>query len=384
VTQPPTPAGATPLAGTTVIDVSTMGPGPFASMVLADFGAEVIEIRRPGPVEVDASGQFGRGKRTLTIDLRAPGGAELIACLTDTADVFLEGYRPGTMERRGLGPDLLTARNPRLIYTRLTGWGQDGPYAGTAGHDINYVATAGPLGAVGTDTPTPALNLLGDFAGGSFPAVLGTVMALLARERTGRGQIVDAAMVDGSAYMMYAQFCELRRGEWQGRGTSMLSGNAPFYGVYRCSDGEWMSVGAIESKFYAQLLAGLDLDPALLECQLDRAEWPRVRALVAAAFAAKPRAHWTAIFSGTDACAYPVLNLDEVAADRHMTARGAVYPDAGGVAIAPAPRLSDTPAVAGQPRGTTADEQTALLIARGIDPAEIKRFQASGALHLAE
>ena len=178
--------------------------------------------------------------------------------------MFLESYRPGTMERRGLGPAELMERNPRLVYTRLTGWGQDGPYASQAGHDINYVAIGGPLGAVGFDTPVPAMNLLGDFAGGSFPAVLGTVLALLARERTGRGQVVDAGMVDGAAYLLFAQFCELGRGEWQGRGTGMLSGVAPFYGVYRCADGQWMSVGAIESKFYAQLLDGLGLGRELL------------------------------------------------------------------------------------------------------------------------
>jgi alpha-methylacyl-CoA racemase len=195
-------------------------------MMLADFGADVIEIRRPVPNEIDAADQFVRGKRQLTIDLRASGGAELIARLTDTSDVFLEGYGPGTMERRGLGPTVLMERNPRLVYTRLTGWGQEGPYAAQAGHDINYMAIGGPLGAVGSDSPVPAVNLLGDFASGLFPAVLGTVLALLARERTGRGQVVDAGMVDGAAYLLFAQFCEAGRGEWQGRGTGMLSGVA--------------------------------------------------------------------------------------------------------------------------------------------------------------
>ena len=285
---------AGPLAGVSVIDVSTMGPGPFASMVLADFGAEVIEIRRPVPNEVDAADQFVRGKQQLTIDLRAPGGAELIARLTDAADVFLEGYRPGTMERRGLGPAVLMERNPRLVYTRLTGWGQDGPYAGLAGHDINYVAIGGPLGAVGHDAPVPALNLLGDFASGSFPAVLGTVLALLARERTGRGQVVDAGMVDGAAYLLFAQFCELGLGQWHGRGTGMLSGAAPFYGVYQCADGRWMSVGSIESKFYTRLLDGLGLGRDLLARQYDRAHWPADRAVIARVFAAHPRDHWAA------------------------------------------------------------------------------------------
>jgi alpha-methylacyl-CoA racemase len=372
-----------PLAGVSVIDVSTMGPGPFASMVLADFGAEVIEIRRPVPGEVDAADQFVRGKDQLTIDLRAPGGAELIARLTDTADVFLESYRPGTMERRGLGPAELMERNPRLVYTRLTGWGQDGPYAPRAGHDINYVAIGGPLGAVGFDTPVPAMNLLGDFASGSFPAVLGTVLALLARERTGRGQVVDAGMVDGAAYLLFAQFCELGRGEWQGRGTGMLSGVAPFYGVYQCADGQWMSVGAIERKFYAQLLDGLGLGRELLDRQHDRAHWPAARAAIAEVFATRPRDHWAAMFAGTDACAYPVLELAETASDAHVTARGSVQmDDEGRPNVRPAPRLSETPGIAGEPRRIDRTAQCDLLTSRGIAAGDIRRYEKSGALHL--
>jgi alpha-methylacyl-CoA racemase len=360
-----------------------MGPGPFASMVLADFGAEVIEVRRPVPNEVDAADQFVRGKQQLTIDLRARGGAELIARLTDTADVFLEGYRPGTMERRGLGPSVLMKRNPRLVYTRLTGWGQDGPYAKWAGHDINYVAIGGPLGAVGFDAPVPALNLLGDFASGSFPAVLGTVLALLARERTGRGQVVDAGMVDGAAYLLFHQFCELARGEWHGRGTGMLSGVAPFYGVYRCADGRWVSVGSIESKFYAQLLDGLELDHELLNRQYDRAHWPIARAAIAQVFATLPRDHWAAVFARTDACVFPVLELAETLSDAHVTARGSVRMDeAGRPDVRPAPRLSQTPGVAGPLKPVDRSAQCELLKSRGILAEDIARYQESGALHL--
>jgi alpha-methylacyl-CoA racemase len=376
------PAG--PLAGVTVIDVSTMGPGPFASMVLADFGAEVIEIRRPVPYDDNAADQFVRGKQRLTIDLRAPGGPELIARFCDQADVFLEGYRPGTMERRGLGPEVLLERNPRLVYTRLTGWGQDGPYARLAGHDINYVAIAGPLGAVGFDAPVPALNLLGDFASGSFPAVLGTVLALLARERTGRGQVVDAGMVDGAAYLLFAQFCELARGEWRGRGTGMLSGIAPFYGAYQCADGRWVSVGAIESKFYAQLLDGLGLDRELLSRQHERTHWPAARAAIARVFATRPRDHWAEVFAGTDACVYPVLELAETPADPHVAARGSVQPTAGaeGPQVKPAPRLSETPGTAGPLRPVSRAAQRELLAALGIGPEDIMRYAESGALHL--
>jgi alpha-methylacyl-CoA racemase len=377
-----------PLTGMTVIDVSTMGPGPFASMVLADFGAEVVEVRRPGVLELDAAEQFERGKKQLTIDLRAPGGAELIARLTDTADVFLESYRPGTMERRGLGPEVLRERNPRLVYTRLTGWGQSGPYASTAGHDINYVAIGGPLGAVGTGSdavPVPALNLMGDFAGGSFPAVLGTVMALLVRERTGRGQVVDAGMVDGAAYLMFAQFAELARNMWPGRGASVLSGVAPFYSVYRCADGGWMSVGSIESKFYAQLLKTLGLDDALLARQHDRSHWSADREAIAAVFVTASRDHWATLFAGTDACAYPVLDIAEVARDPHVNARGSVTLDANGQPqVAPAPVLSETPGTIGGPPRVSAATQLAVLADRGITTEDIDRFRESGALHLAE
>jgi alpha-methylacyl-CoA racemase len=380
----PTPRPVRPLDGMTVIDVSTMGPGPFASMVLADFGANVIEIRRPVANEIDAADQFVRGKQQLTIDLRAPGGAELIAKLTETADVFLEGYRPGTMERRGLGPDVLMARNPRLVYTRLTGWGQEGPYSPAAGHDINYVAIGGALGAVGIDDPVPALNLLGDFAGGSFPAVLGTVLALLARQQTGRGQIVDAAMVDGAAYLLFAQFAELARKEWSGRGSSMLSGVAPFYAVYQCQDGGWISVGSIEGKFYYQLVKGLGLDEGLLASQHDRATWPATRAMIGAAFAQRPRDEWTALFAGSDACVYPVLELAEIALDPHMAARGNVTLDATGTAqVRPAPLLSDTPGLPGPGPIITGARQRELLAERGVTPQEIAGYQKSGALHLA-
>ena len=275
-------------------------------------------------------------------------------------------------------------RNPRLVYTRLTGWGQEGPYAALAGHDINYVAVGGPLGAVGFDAPVPALNLLGDFASGSFPAVLGTVLALLARERTGRGQVVDAGMVDGAAYLLFAQFCELGLGQWQGRGTSMLSGIAPFYGVYPCADGRWVSVGSIESKFYAQLLDGLGLGRELLTRQHDRTQWPADRAAIAAVFATRPRAHWAEIFAGTDACVYPVLELAETTSDAHVAARGSVWLDeTGRPQVRPAPRLSETPGTAGQTRPTAAAAQRQLLLSRGINHEDIARYQESGALHLA-
>ncbi len=377
--SPGTAVQAGPLTGVQVVDVSALGPGPFASMILADFGADVIEIRRPQRAEADAADHFARGKKSLTVDLASPGGPELVARLADAADVFLEGYRPGAMERRGLGPDDLMRRNPRLVYARLTGWGQDGPYAQTAGHDINYVAIAGVLGAIGVpgdDRPAVPLNLIGDLAGGSMSVVLGIVMALLARTKTGSGQIVDAAMVDGAAYLLSSQLAGAAAGQWSGRGTGMLSGAAPFYGVYRCADDGWMSLGAIEARFYREALRKLGIDPALADTQHDRSDWPRARAIVAAAFRSRTRDHWAGVLSGSDACAYPVLEPDEVAGDSHVAARHTV--NVSGL-VAPAPRLSGTPGRAGQPVNRTSTH--ALLRSRGLTDHEIEELRVSGALH---
>lgn len=370
---------AAPLAGTAVLDLSTMGPGPLASMMLADFGADVIEVVRPSQQELNAGDLFARGKSRLVIDLRADGGAELIARLADTVDVFLEGYRPGTMERRGLGPDHLLRRNPRLVYTRLTGWGQSGPQAPYAGHDINYIAMSGALGAIGDETPAVPLNMVGDVAGGSVMAVLGTVMALFSRHATGVGQVVDAAMVDGAAYVASAQFVELAAGMWPGRGQHMLSGRAPFYGVYRCADGKYVSVGAIEAKFYALLVRGLRLPVELLDTQHVQADWPRARAIIADRFASKSRAAWSEVFAGSDACVYPVLELDEVSADAHVVARETV---SQGHVASPAPRLSLTPGRTSPHRATTSADARRLLRDRGIGDDLVRRFQSSGALHL--
>ncbi|CNE43615.1 alpha-methylacyl-CoA racemase [Mycobacterium tuberculosis] len=368
-----------PLTGITVVDVSTMGPGPFASMVLADFGADVIEVVRPEAQELNAGDFFSRGKSRLVIDLRADGASDLVARLVDTADVFLEGYRPGTMERRGLGPDELLARNPALIYTRLTGWGQSGPQAPYAGHDINYIAMSGALGAIGEDVPAVPLNMVGDVAGGSMMAVLGTMLALYSRTFTAAGQVVDAAMVDGAAYVASPQFVELAAGTWPGRGHHMLSGLAPYYGVYACADGKYISVGAIETKFYRLLIKGIGLPEDLVASQHVRADWPRARGLIAEAFATRSRDDWAETFADSDACVYPVLDLGEVADDVHVAARKTV--SAAHVA-APAPRLSATPGSVATRRAATADAARRVLHERGIDDRLIESFRASGALHL--
>lgn len=372
------------LAGNRVLDVSTLGPGPYATMLLADMGADVVSVVRPrssAPDGPDPSSWFQRGKRSLEIDLRAEHGPELVRRLAVQCDVFLEGYRPGTMERRGLGPADLHALHPRLIYTRLTGWGQQGPYSGQAGHDINYIAVGGALGVLGEDAPVPPLNLLGDFASGSLLAVLGTVLALYERERTGIGQVVDAAMVDGAALLASSQLAELSRGEWRGRGRSVLSGVAPFYGVYRCADGRYFSVGAIEPKFYALLLAGLGQPDELCASQYDETLWPELRASFAACFATRTQAAWEDVFRHGDACAFPVRELDELTGDPHLAARGTVLPTSwppGGVQAAPAPRLSGSPVVA--PHGPRESGPDAVLSSFGVSRHDQERYTASGTL----
>lgn len=332
-----------PLRGVRVLDVSALGPGPFCSMLLADFGADVIAVERPGPAaDHDPSQFFSRGKRSVTIDLRNPDGARLVADLAARSDVFLEGYRPGTMERRGLGPEQLMARNPRLVYTRLTGYGQYGPYARRAGHDINYIATAGLLGVLGDEQAGPAvpLNILGDFASGSLIAALGTMLALFERERTGRGQVVDAAMVDGAATLLSAQLAEFNAGQWAGAGQGVLSGAAPFYGVYRCADGKWFAVGAIEAKFYDQFTAALGLDPDTLPDRENPADWEVLRAIVSDVFASRPQSHWTEVFGEFDGCGAPIRGLEELPREPHLAARGTVVEHEGRIEAAPAPRLS--------------------------------------------
>ena len=371
-----------PLRGVRVIDLSRLGPGPFASQILSDFGAEVVTVDAPRQPELDASNLYNRGKRSLLIDIRHPEGAEVVTQLVEKADVFLESARPGAMERRGLGPDTLLERNPRLVYTRLTGYGQYGPYAQRAGHDINYIAIGGALGVIGTsDEPVPALNLLGDFASGSLNAVFGTVLALLERSRTGRGQVVDAAMVDAAAMLISAQMGELQRPTWQGwhgRGNDVLSGIAPFYGVYQCSDGRWFAVGAIEQAFYRQFLSTLELDDVDADSQYERATWPALRERVARAFQTRPRDEWARLFSAVDGCGTPVLDLGELPDDPHLRARGTFLHVDGVQEIAPAPRLSVSPGtVRGREPGRGRHSRQVLSEA-GFGEAQINDLIARG------
>lgn len=337
-----------PLTGVTVVDVSALGPGPFASMMLADFGAEVIAVRRPGrPAVFDPSEGMKRGKVIVEADLKDPRGIAEVRRLVAGADVFLESARPGVMERLGLGPDVLMADNPGIIYARVTGWGQSGPYALKAGHDLNYLAISGALGVSGLERPVVPPALFGDIGNGSYLAAFGIVAALLDRARTGRGQVVDAAICDGAAFAMAGIFCEMKSGMFGGAlGSHVLSGDAPFYRTYRCADGKWFSVGAIEPKFYAALLEGLGLDDvdASPGAQWASEHWPALRQRMDALFASRTRDEWAATFADVDACTAPVLEVAELAMDPHLRARGSIVEqEGGGLSAAPAPRFSAYP-----------------------------------------
>lgn len=371
-----------PLAGVRILDLSGLGPAPFATMMLADFGAEVLSVRRPDPLPFDPSAAMSRGKTSIGLDLRRPEGQAVARRLAGSADILVEGFRPGVMERLGLGPDTLMADNPRLIYGRLTGWGQDGPYARRAGHDINYLAISGALNVIGEDKPTAPPGLLGDLANGSYTLVIGLLLALVERARTGRGQVIDAAIVDGAAYMLGPMFGELELGLWDGEPAhSLLGGKAPFYGVYACADGKWFSVGAIEQKFYAAMLAILGLDDvdSTAEAQMDRTQWPQLRERIAAAFRTRRQAEWEARFTEVDSCGAPVLTLEELAVDPHIAARGSVTADAAGVlTAAPAPRLSAHPELTTEITARRCEDAKTVLAAAGFSGPEIEGLIEQG------
>ncbi|KKD06383.1 carnitine dehydratase [Streptomyces sp. WM6386] len=331
-----------------------MGPGPFAGMLLADLGAEVVRVDRPGRAdEPDAGGSadvLNRGKRSVVLDLKQRESAAALLQLVESADVLIEGFRPGVTERLGIGPHDCLARNPRLVYGRMTGWGQDGPLAAAAGHDITYIALTGALGAIGDadGPPQVPLNLVGDFGGGGCYLVIGVLAALHAAARTGRGQVVDAAIVDGTAHLLASTFAKLARDEWTDeRGVNRFDGGWPFYAVYETRDGRHVAVGALERKFYRSLvdLLGLDVDP---DRQHDRSHWPELRQALVKRFAERTRDEWAELFEGTDACVAPVLSLTEAAAHPHLATRGSLFVRDGVVQPAAAPRFSATPSRPGR------------------------------------
>ncbi|MET8966789.1 CaiB/BaiF CoA transferase family protein [Streptomyces hydrogenans] len=338
-----------PLAGVRVVELAGIGPGPFAAMLLADLGADVVRVDRPGGagLGVDpAKDLTNRNKRSVLVDLKAPEGPAAVLDLVERADILVEGYRPGVAERLGVGPERCLARNPRLVYGRMTGWGQDGPLAHTAGHDIGYIAVTGALGMIGPDPegpPTVPANLVGDYAGGSLYLVVGVLAALQHARTHGEGQVVDAAIVDGTAHLTSMIHAMLAAGGWQDRrGSNLLDGGCPFYGVYETSDGGHMAVGALEHRFYAEFARLLDLQDAD-GLRGDLARWPELREAVAARFRSRTRAEWTEVFEGTDACVAPVLSLREAPAHPHLAARATFAEHGGLVQPAPAPRFSVTP-----------------------------------------
>lgn len=337
---------AGPLAGLRIIEFAGIGPGPFCAMMLADHGAEVIRIDRPG-ARSDARDALGRNRRSVVLDMKKPEALAIARTLCAGADAIVEGYRPGVMERLGLGPEVLLADNPDLVYGRMTGWGQYGPFADMAGHDLNYIALSGVLHTIGPaeDKPAVPVNYIGDFGGGAMMLAFGIVSALLAvKSGTARGQVIDAAMTDGSAMIAAMTYSFKAMGIWaDARGTNILDGAAPFYDTYRCADGRDIAVGAIEPQFYALLRekTGLAADPDF-DAQHDKARWPMQKQKLAAVFASKTRDVWAAIFDGSDACVAPILSLTEAPAHPHNVARGSFIELGGAIQPAPAPRYSVT------------------------------------------
>ena len=377
-----------PLAGCRVIEIAGIGPLPMCAMLLSDMGAEVLRIDRTrdsglGIAHDPRRDPLNRGRRSVAVDLKTADGVDTVLRLGERADALIEGFRPGVAERLGIGPDDCLARNPQLVYGRMTGWGQDGPLAHAAGHDINYIALTGALHAIGRagDPPTPPLNLVGDFGGGALYLAFGVVCALLEARSSGRGQVVDAAMVDGAASLMTMVYGFHAMGLWRdARGANIVDSGAPYYEVYETGDGAYVAVGAIEPKFYAELLRLCGLDGEDLPGQSDTARWPELRDRLAALFKRKTRDEWRAILEGSDACFAPVLGLDEAPAHPHNRARGTFVTVDGVVQPAPAPRFSRTkPEIQGPPREPGADTDAALRD-WGFDADEVARLRAAGAV----
>ena len=375
-----------PLSGVKVVELQGIGPGPFCGMMLADMGAEIIRVDRAGSVGPDANvtDVLARGRKSIGVDLKNPQGVETVLKLVAQADVLIEGFRPGVTERLGLGPDVCLARNPRLVYGRMTGWGQQGPMAHAAGHDINYISLSGALHTIGNKggKPVPPLNLVGDFGGGGMLLAFGIAAALFETSRSGEGQVVDAAMTDGSALLMNAVFGIMNTGRWSPeRGSNLLDGGAHFYGTYETADAKHISIGSMEPQFYALLLekSGLGEEPDLPR-QMSRKDWPALQDKLTAIFITKTRDEWDAIMLGTDICYAPVLSFEEAIAHPHNQAR-ATFANNGGVKqAAPAPRFSRTePELPGLAvaQGANTDE---ILADLGLSREQISTLRAQGAV----
>jgi alpha-methylacyl-CoA racemase len=370
-----------PLHGIKIVELAGVGPAPFCAMLLADMGAEVLRIeRRRAPatgaaIDILGAGMLSRGRQSIALDLKQPEAVELALRLIERGDALVEGFRPGVMERLGLGPDACLARNPALVYGRMTGWGQHGPLAHAAGHDIDYIALSGALHAIGpAEAPSIPLNLVGDFGGGGMLLAFGIVCALLEARASGVGQVVDAAMTDGSALLMTMIYQLKALGAWSNtRASNAIDGGAHFYGTYQCADGKWIAVGAIEPQFYALLLEKCGIDDPRFAAQWDRARWPELKAALAELFRARPRDEWCALLEGTDTCVAPVLDLDEAPLHPHNQARGTFVEHAGAIEPAPAPRFSRTPTNLPSSLARPASPE-AILAAWGLGDEDIARL----------
>jgi len=375
-----------PLEGIRIVEVAGIGPGPFCAMMLSDMGADVLRVDRADRVRGGGGASFdllNRGRRSIGVDLKNPEGVALVLDLVAKADGLVEGFRPGVMEKLGLGPDACLARNPRLVYGRMTGWGQDGPMAKAAGHDINYIALAGALDPIGRagGAPVPPLNLVGDFGGGGLMLAFGMACALVERQRSGKGQVVDAAMVDGAAILM-TMFHGFRQGGlWKDeRGTNMLDTGAWFYDVYECKDGKYVSIGSIEPQFCKQLLELTGLADQDMPHQMDMARWPETKERLKEVFLRKTRDEWCAIMEGTDVCFAPVLSMSEAPAHPHLRARETFVEKDGFVQPAPAPRFSRTaPGIQGPP-AVPGQHTDAALADWGVGADAIAKLRGSGAI----
>jgi alpha-methylacyl-CoA racemase len=376
-----------PLHGIRIVEMGGIGPAPLAAMIFADLGADVIRVDRKGVDNLAAATARGgaplyhRGRPSIALHLKIPAAVETLLGLVEKADALIEGFRPGVMERLGVGPDVALARNPRLVYGRMTGWGQTGPLAQTVGHDINYIALTGALHAIGGERPAIPLNLVGDFGGGSMFLAVGVLAALLEAKSSGKGQVVDAAMTDGAAVLMTMFYGMLSDGAWRDhRAANALDGGAHFYNTYETADGKWVSIGAIEPAFYAQLRAKAGLGDKAFDAQWDPTAWPKLERELAAIFKTKTRAEWCELLEGTDACFAPVLSLAEAPSHPHNAARGTFVERDGRVQPAPAPRFSRTPgSIQRGPSKQGADTESALR-AWGVSDGELAKLKELGGI----
>jgi alpha-methylacyl-CoA racemase len=374
--------GQGPLSGVKVVEFAGIGPGPFCGMLLSDLGADVVRVDRKGGGRGSKFDVTGRGRRSVALDLKTPEAVEACLKLVEAADILFEGFRPGVMERLGLGPEVALKRNPKLVYGRMTGWGQFGPYASAAGHDMNYIAITGALHAIGTkDKPVPPLNLVGDFGGGALYLAFGLMAGVISARATGKGQVIDCAMSDGAASLM-AMFYGMKAsgGLKEERRANLLDGGAHFYDTYQCADGRWISIGSIEPQFYALLLEKTGINDPQFKNQMGRDEWPELREKLATVIRTKTCDEWCALMDATDVCFAPVLTLEEAPSHPHNAARQTFVDIEGVMQPAPAPRFSATPgAIQGPPPAIGAHNESALAD-WGFSAAEITALQTVGAL----